>query len=251
VRVSSVSVAIPAYNEEQNLAKVVRDLAGQLTGHDYEIIIVNDGSKDGTGPLADRLAQEDPQHIRVIHHPTNLGGGAATRAGLFAAKKKYVMMVPGDGQFAVADLPRFLEAIEHVDVVISRRHNRSGGLLRRFNSFCYRMAVRFILGIKFKHINWVKLYRSELVQSLHLISDSWLVDAEILYWADRLGWRYTEFTVEELPRLAGKATGSNLLHMLAVVGELWRFHTRLRQHQQTQPPVRVESGTAAHKIPFV
>ena len=244
MRVASVSIAIPAYNEEQNLAKVVRDLAGQLTGHDYEIIIVNDGSKDGTGPLADRLAQEDPQHIRVIHHPTNLGGGAATRAGLFAAKKQYVMMVPGDGQFAVVDLPRFLEAIEHVDVVISRRRNRSGGLLRRFNSFCYRMVVCFILGIKVKHINWVKLYRSELVQSLHLISNSWLVDAEILYWADRLGWRYTEFAVEELPRLAGKATGSNLFHMVAVVGELWRFRKQLKQHQQTQPPVRVESGMA-------
>jgi len=229
VDAGSVSVVVPVYNEEKNLEKVVRDLTTDLAGHQYEIIIVDDGSKDGTPALADRLGGEDPRHVRVIHHPTNRGGGAATRTGLFAAKKDLVMMAPGDGQFVTADLPRYLAAILDVDFVISRRRRRSGGSLRALSSWCYRAVVRVLLGVRYRHINWVKLYRRELVQGLPLTADSWLLDTEILYWAGRLGWRSIEIEVDELPRLAGKATGSNPLHMLAVVRELWRFRKSLRK----------------------
>src|SRR5262245_49326646 len=101
----SVSVVVPVYDEEKNLEQVVRDLTTELAGYRYEIIIIDDGSKDGTPVLADRLAAEDPQHVRVIHYATNRGGGAATRTGLSAATNDLVMMVPGDGQFVTADLP--------------------------------------------------------------------------------------------------------------------------------------------------
>jgi glycosyltransferase involved in cell wall biosynthesis len=235
---ASLSVVVPVYNEVHNLEPVVRDLSERLTGQDYEIVIVDDGSKDGTAALADRLASQDPRHLRVIHHPTNLGGGAATKTGLFAARKDLVMMVPGDGQFQSADLPRFLEAIGPVDFVISRRRNRSGGLLRRLNSWCYRTVVRLLLGIRYRHINWVKLYRRDLIQSLPLTANSWLLDTEILFWAGRLRWRGVEIEVEELPRRAGKPTGSNPFHMFAVVVELWRFRQRLLARRPTagRPP---------------
>jgi glycosyltransferase involved in cell wall biosynthesis len=244
----SVSVVVPVYNEEQNLEQVVRDLSVQLVEHDYEIIIVDDGSADGTSPLADQLVTLDPQHLRVIHHPTNLGGGAATRTGLFAAQRTFVMMVPGDGQFMTADIPRFLEAIQDVDMVISRRRNRSGGMLRKLNSWCYRMVVRYLLGIRYRHINWVKLYRRELVQSLKLMANSWLLDTEILYWAGRLDWRSTEIQVEELPRHAGKPTGNNPLHMLAVVRELWCFRKVLKQQQISPHAQRNVENVEAEKL---
>lgn len=242
----SVSLAVPVYNEEANVESVVRDLKAKLAGHDYEIILVNDGSVDRTPELADRLATEDPAHVRVIHHPKNLGGGAATRTGLFAGVKDCVAMIPGDGQFKSDDLPRFLEAIKNADFVISRRQNRSGGVIRALNSWCYRNLVRLLLGIKYKHINWVKLYRRDKLQSLNLTSDSWLVDTEILYWASRLGWRHIEFEVEELPRRAGKATGGNPFHMVQVIIELWRFRKHLKQQEAAglSGPKRpsVESG---------
>lgn len=231
MKAPSISIAVPVYNEEQNVEPVVQDLCAKLVGHDYEVIIVNDGSKDRTGALADELARRDPDHVRVIHHPTNLGGGAATRTGLLAARKDWVAMVPGDGQFLTDDLPLFLQATEGVDMVISRRRNRSGGVVRALNSFTYRQIVRLLLGIKFKHINWVKLYRRDLLHALNLTAKSWLLDTEILYWAGKQGWKYREIEVEELPRRAGKATGSNPFHMLQVVKELWRFRKDLKRQE--------------------
>ena len=224
----SLSVIVPVLDEEGNLEGVVRELGEVLAGHDHEILIVNDGSRDGTAVLADRLAATNPEHVRVFHHATNRGGGAATRTGLAAATKELVTMVPGDGQFVAADLPRFLSALGDREMVISRRNNRSGGLVRALNSWAYRTVVRALLGIQFSHINWVKLYRREPLQALPLSSESWLLDTEILYWATRLGWRSAEIDVEELPRLRGTATGGSIPHMLHVVRELWRFRQRVK-----------------------
>src|SRR5262245_35302970 len=159
----SISVAVPVYNEEQNLEYVIRDLRRHLEGHDYELIIVNDGSKDGTGALADRLAAEDPARTRVIHHPTNLGGGAATRTGLMAGTKDWVTMIPGDGQFKADDMPQFFEALEGVDFVLSRRRNRTSSPVRALNSWIYRKVVRVPLGINFREINCVTIYRHDLL----------------------------------------------------------------------------------------
>jgi glycosyltransferase involved in cell wall biosynthesis len=227
----SLSVAIMAYNEEESIERVVREVREQLHGLDYEIIIVNDGSQDRTPAIADNLAAQHPEHTHVIHHPSNGGGGMATRSGLAAATKDLVMVIPGDGQFVVEDIPRFLEAIRDVDFVLSCRRNRAGGLMRRFNSALYRRVVRTILRLHYRQINWVKLYRRAMVQSLELTANSWLVDTEILYWASRSGWTGAEIEVEERPRLGGRATGSNPRFMLATAIELWKFRRSLRRRQ--------------------
>jgi glycosyltransferase involved in cell wall biosynthesis len=225
----SISVVVLAYNEVAALPRVIEGMSAELAGIEHEIIIVDDGSNDGTAELADRLAAADPQHVRVIHHATNLGGGAATRTGLFAATKDYVLNTPGDGQFVVGDIARFLAASEGKDAVISYRSNRSGGLVRALNSFAYRTLIRLLFGIPFRNINWVKLYRRERIQSLHLSANSWLVDTEILYWFTRLNWKCVELEVTELPRVGGRATGANPFQMFAVARELWRFRNALKQ----------------------
>src|SRR5262249_24069001 len=111
------------------------------------------------------------------------------------------------------------------------RRNRAGGLTRRFNSAMYRWIVRSLLRLHYRQINWVKLYRRELVQGLELTADSWLVDTEILYWASRNGWTSAELAVEERPRLGGKATGNSPRHMLVTAWELWNFKQSLRRGQ--------------------
>ena len=130
----SLTVFFPCFNEEDNVARVVEQALQVLEGlhADYEIIVVNDGSSDGTGPAADRLAAAH-ERVRVIHHPSNLGYGAALQSGFRAATKELVFFSDGDGQFNLAELPPLLPLMQEYDIVSCYRLNRQDNAVRRLN----------------------------------------------------------------------------------------------------------------------
>jgi glycosyltransferase involved in cell wall biosynthesis len=229
--VPHISIAVLAYNEAGSLGRVVVDVDTALAAYSHEIVIVDDGSADETPSIADALAAAQP-HVRVVHHPVNRGGGAATRTGLASARGDLVVVIPGDGQFAAEDLPRFIEASRHADIVVGCRRNRTGGVRRRVSSAGYRVAIWATLGLRVHDLNWVKMYRRTQVQALPLTADSWLIDAEILFRLTRAGRSITEIDVAEMPRTSGVPSGTQPLQMLAVARELWRF----RRHLTTAQP---------------
>jgi len=108
----SISVAIPAYNEEANLERVVREALRELekTGREHEVLVVDDGSQDRTGEIADALAAENPR-VRVIHHPENQGWRDALQTLFGHAQGDLVFLIPGDNQHDITQLPEFLERI--------------------------------------------------------------------------------------------------------------------------------------------
>src|SRR5579862_6690830 len=154
--VHAVSVVLPAYNEEANVERVVRDCTAYLegTGLDYELLVVNDGSRDRTGEVLARLATELPR-LRPLTHPQNRGYGAALRTGFDAAQKRFVFYMDGDGQFDIKELDLLLPlATDDDSIVTGYRIERRDPFLRRLNAKLFGgWLVRILLNVYVRDLN--------------------------------------------------------------------------------------------------
>jgi glycosyltransferase involved in cell wall biosynthesis len=221
----SLSVFFPCYNERENIESLVFEAAEVLDGlgREYEIIVVDDGSTDGTGPLADALAAKVPT-LKVVHHAVNSGYGMALRSGFQAASKDLVFYTDGDRQFDLKELPGILPLMEHFDIVSCYRLNRREGLIRRFNAFCWTRLVCLLFGLKLKDIDCAfKLYKREIFDRFELVSTGALIDTEILARAARKGYTITQVGVHHYPRLAGQSTGANVKVIIRAFAELFKL----------------------------
>jgi glycosyltransferase involved in cell wall biosynthesis len=219
---ASLSVVIPAYNEEGALERVVRGLLelSPSCAREFEIIIVDDGSVDATPRIADRLAVGS---VRVFHHGENRGFGAAFRTGIEAARGEYVILVPADDQFPPEDLRRFLAPPE-ADLVIGYRVRRPDPPMRRLATTVLRMLMLIGFGVTFRDIQWVKLYRRALLSRLDLSSCGIGIDAEIVVKATAVGARIREIPVGYRERRTGTATGGRpgrVIRTLLEIARLW------------------------------
>jgi glycosyltransferase involved in cell wall biosynthesis len=240
----SLSVVLPAYNEQENAAaavEAVSEVARKLVAHgqmsEYEIILVNDGSRDNTGQVARELETRIP-HFRLVEHYPNRGYGGALKAGFEAATKDLIAFVPADNQFVFAEIERFLERIDGADIVCGYRHDRQDTAIRKFNAFGWNTLVRILFGYLCHDIDCgFKLFRREVLDRVHLESNGAMVDTEFLAGARARGLRIAEVPVTHLPRTAGEATGANLTVIVKAFRDLFRFRSRLTRE------MREEAGT--------
>ncbi|MGE5445709.1 MAG: glycosyltransferase family 2 protein [Ignavibacteriales bacterium] len=204
---SSLSIVIPAYNEEPNLRIAVEDIVSVLpkVAAAYEIIIVNDGSQDTTGLIAEELARQY-SFIRVIHHFQNIGFGGGIRTGLKEARSEYVMFIPADRQFSPQDILNYLPYTNEADIVLGIRLRRKDPLLRKINTIALRVAMFLLFRITLRDINWVKLFRRSFICDIPLSSKGIGIDAELIVKAKRRGARFREVPVGYFARMAGQAT---------------------------------------------
>lgn len=208
----SLSVFFPCYNEEANVERVTRQAVDVLTRmvKDWEIILVDDGSRDRTGQIADAMAANDPR-IRVVHHKPNKGYGMALRSGFAAATKPYVFYTDGDGQFDMNELDRLLSRKAQADIISGYRRNRQDNLMRRVNAACWGWLVQRVLNFRCRDVDSAfKLYKREIFERIALQSTGALIDAEVLARAARLGYTIATVPVTHLPRQAGTQTGAKL-----------------------------------------
>jgi glycosyltransferase involved in cell wall biosynthesis len=221
-RLSSLSLFFPCYNEKDTVRPLTEKClaAAAHICDDYEILIIDDGSSDGTGPLADQLAAEHAA-VRVVHHPQNRGYGAALQSGFRAARKDYVFYTDGDGQFDVNEISLLLPLSDTYDIVSAYRLNRQEGLVRKLNGFCWSTLVNFLFGLHLKDIDCAfKLYKRKIFDEIEMISTGALIDTEILARAKRKGYTIGQIGVHHYPRIAGKATGANIKVILKAFREL-------------------------------
>ena len=226
----SISVFFPCYNEEGNLRRVYESASEVLKRMqiDYEIILVNDGSTDGTAQIANAIAAGDPR-VRVIHHPKNLGYGSALQSGFRAATKALVFYTDGDGQFSLDELPPLIPVMKQHDIVSCFRLNRQDGLMRRLNAWCWTTLVGCVFGFKLKDINCAfKLYKCSVFAGMDLQSTGALINAEILSRATRRGCAITQIGVHHFPRTQGRQTGSNFTVIFRAFGELVRLSKHIK-----------------------
>ncbi len=201
----SVSVVVPVYNEIELVDASVREIDRFLAGEklDYEIIIIESGSTDGSGEICDRLSGALPA-VDVVHETQRNGMGAALRLGYAAARKDLVWLVTVDIPFPLKTLRDALPLMGQCDCVLSYRSEDNRSLLRRLQSWVYNMLVKVVLGLPMRTVNSAfKLHRRSVLSSIPLHSNGWFLDAEVLYWVAQRGYRFREIPVPLIERAAG------------------------------------------------
>jgi len=218
----SISAFFPCHNEAATVEPLVRQTIAVLgeIASDFEVIIVDDGSTDATPTIADRLVAE-LEVVKVVHHPTNLGYGAALQSGFRTASKEWVFYTDGDAQFDVKELKGIVPLIAQYDIVSCYRLQRREGFRRRLNGLCWSRLVGFVFGMHLKDVDCAfKLYRREIFDRIEMRSRGALIDAEILARAIRKGYTVGQAGVHHYPRQAGRSTGGNPRVILRAFREL-------------------------------
>ena len=232
-RLPELSYFFPAHNEEANLEPLVLEALATLPAlaDRFEIIAVNDGSKDGTAAIADRLAAEHPDVVRAVHHPTNLGYGAALRSGFRASRYAYVAFTDGDRQFHVEDLGRLTErmaAEDHPDVVVGFRIKRADPFVRTAYARVYKLANRIWFGLRVRDVDCAcKLFRREALDGIRVESGGAFFSAEMIIKLQASGRSVAEVGVPHYPRTAGSQTGARVSVVWRAVKDFWFLRLRL------------------------
>ncbi|MGA2679816.1 MAG: glycosyltransferase family 2 protein [Sedimentisphaerales bacterium] len=229
----SISVFFPCYNEQDNVEQTTQRAMEVLEGlkADYEIILVNDGSADQTGARADAIAAGN-NRVRVVHHPQNMGYGAALQSGIRAAKKELIFFTDGDGQFDIGEIKLLLPLIAQNDIVCGYRLDRKDPFVRKLNGWMWTRLVNLLFGMNIRDIDCAfKLFRAEIFEDMRMSSEGALISAEILARATRRGFRIAEVGVHHYPRKAGKQTGAKLTVILRAFKELFKLYNRIRKGQ--------------------
>jgi glycosyltransferase involved in cell wall biosynthesis len=232
-RVKELSFFFPAHNEEANLEALVDEALGALPAlaDRFEIIAVDDGSRDRSPAIADELAAKHAGAFRVVHHPTNLGYGAALRSGFRAARYELIAFIDGDRQFRVADVGRLTERLaapDAPDVVVGYRLKRADPLIRRWYARIYRLANRILFGVRVRDIDCAcKLFKREALAPIRVASGGAFFTAELLIKLRYEGRKLAEVGVPHYARTAGSPTGAKPSVVLRAVRDFWSLRLRL------------------------
>jgi glycosyltransferase involved in cell wall biosynthesis len=228
-RVARLSFFFPAHNEEANIEGLVTEALESLPpiAETFEIIAVNDGSRDGTLALADELTARHPGVVRAVHHPTNLGYGGALRSGFGAARFELVAFTDGDRQFRVEDIARLTERLagpDGPDVVVGYRIRRADPIVRTIYARAYRLANRVFFSLRVTDVDCAcKLFRREALDGINVESEGAFFSAELLIKLRAAGRTVVEVGVPHYPRLAGSPTGAKPQVILRAVRDFWRL----------------------------
>ncbi len=233
VPVSELSFFFPAHNEEANLEALVDEALATLPGlaTKFEVIAIDDGSKDRTPAIADELAVRHPDLFRVVHHPVNLGYGAALRSGFRAARYDLIAFVDGDRQFKVVDLARLTERIaakDSPDVVVGYRLKRADPPIRRWYARIYRLSNRIFFGVRVRDIDCAcKLFKRAALEPIRVESGGAFFTAELLIKLRFEGRRIGQVGVPHYARTAGSPTGAKPKVVFRAVRDFWSLRLRL------------------------
>jgi glycosyltransferase involved in cell wall biosynthesis len=184
----SLSIIVPVHHQGSLVEPVINEIVDfiQKNNLDYEIILVDSGGSDGSSEKCDYLVQKNPK-ILVIHDSVNTGFGAKLKIGYKRATKDLVWLIVLDLPFPLEKIIEAEKLFNQYDAVLSYREYDSRPFQRRLQSFVYNTLLRFVLGLKIRHINSAfRVFKREIIQSLPpLLSDGWFIDAEVLYWITR------------------------------------------------------------------
>jgi len=241
----SLSVFFPAYNDSGTIASlVIRALhvAATLTA-DYEVIVVNDGSKDATGEILDELTRLYPEHFRVVHHAVNRGYGGALRSGFAAATKDLVFYTDGDAQYDPGELTLLWQALgPEVDWVNGWKISRSDPLHRIVIGRVYHHTVKLLFGLKVRDVDCdFRLMRRRMFDGVRLEKSSGVICLEMMKKFKDAGFRVAEVPVHHYHRAHGKSQFFNFPRIARTavdVLKLWWALVVRREHLATAAPGR-------------
>jgi glycosyltransferase involved in cell wall biosynthesis len=234
-RLNGLSFFFPALNEEDNVAPIVEEALTVLPrfADDLEITVVDDGSSDRTGAIADELATKDPR-VRVIHHGTRRGYGGAVRSGLVTATKPWVFFTDGDRQFALEDLRLLIAAADDADAVVGYRIKRADPTRRLFVAWVYNRLIRLLFGGGWRDVDCAfKLFRRDVFARVPLErvrSNGAFFSPELLITLRRARVRVRQVGVRHFPRTAHEPKGASPRVIMRAIRDLIRLRARLWLH---------------------
>jgi glycosyltransferase involved in cell wall biosynthesis len=222
----NISLFYPVYNDERTVESLTLKAISVLKeiAANYEIIIVNDGSPDRSGEIADRLAAEIPE-VRVVHHATNKGYGAAIQTGFAHAQYEWVCFTDGDDEYDIHDLKRLIKLKEFYDLIITFRYVKLYSNMRIFISAVYNKVLRFIFRSPYRDISTgLRLMRKDVYEELSLISDSPFIGAEITLRTMLKGYRVGEMGIQTFPREIGSGSSTSMKNILKTIKDMRKVH---------------------------
>lgn len=234
----SLTLVLPAHNEADNLRHVVARASETMSRffESFEIVIVDDGSQDDTGQVADGLSAEFPQ-VRALHHAGNQGYGAALRTGFSESTGDWVMVMDSDRQFDIGDLVYLAPFIGEYDLVAGYRMHRNDPSHRILFGKTFRLAMRVLFGVQLYDIDCAfKVMRGDLLRRLNLESSGALVSTELMARWARAGGNWTQVGVNHYPRTAGEQSGGSLKVVARAIRDVPVLWYRLNRESPVEAP---------------
>lgn len=229
----SWTVIIFAFNEEAAVEGVVKktvQVLKTIADDDFQVVVVNDGSTDNTLQVIDSVISIS-EHIEVISHEKNLGIGRALLSGYAVAKHENICAIPADGQFDINEIIPFAVIPPKTIVSFYRNQKTRYTLFRKILSFSNRILNYYLLGIKIKDVNWVKIYKKEFFDNIKPVLTSSLVESEIC--AKMLKNKYSIIEVPSIynPRYGGKSKGASISTIIKALSEITSLFFALKRHK--------------------
>lgn len=228
LKLTSVSLVIPAYNDETTVGKLIADADCLLQEicTDYEIVVINDGSKDNTYEVLKDIASKNSR-VRLINHEVNRGFGETIKELYYAGQKEFVFSLPGDYQYAPKELLKMARGLEQHDFVIGLRVKRNDPPRRKMQSHIYNTMLKIAYGNKHRDVNSIKLFRRAILDKFELQSKTAFVDAEFVIRTEKAGFKVVEIPIDHLPRLSQGASGGKISVILETFKDLFGMRATL------------------------
>lgn len=227
----SIAIFFPVYRDEPTVEivakkslKVLSDVASR-----YKVIIVDDGSPDRSGEIADKLAEEYPDKILSVHHEKNLGYGAALQTGFkYSLDYEWICFTDGDNQYDVNELYHMSKLLHHYDLIVTFRYSKIYGTLRIFISYMYNLVIRWLFKSTLKDHNCgLKIIRSSVIKNMELISTSAFIGAEIIINAMVRGYPIGEVGIKTYPRTFGESSVMSMRHISNSIRDMFRVYVKI------------------------
>lgn len=236
-----MSLFFPVYRDEATVERVTRKAVAVMEelAHEYEVIIVDDGSPDRAGQVADELARSLPR-VRVIHHGTNRGYGAALRTGIQAARYDWICFTDGDDEYEIEDVRKLTRLRDYYDLIITFRYAKRYSGVRIFVSYVYNKLLRLLFQTRYRDISCgLRLIRKSVADELDLQSTSPFIGAEIAIKTLIKGYRVGEVGVQTFPRELGKGSSTTLPNILATIRDMLAVRRTIFSPEYDRPLNRV------------
>lgn len=237
-----VSLFFPVYNDERTVRRVAERALRMLreVATEFEIIIVDDGSPDGAGAIADELAREQPDIIRVIHHGTNRGYGAALRTGIAECRHDWICMIDGDDEYDVYDLVKMLELREHYRLIIAFRYKKLYSTSRIFISFVYNIILRRVFRTPFRDVSTgIRTFHRKILEDIELTSNSPFIGAELAIKTMLRGYPVGEMGIQTFPREFGSGASVSKRNIMLTLRDVFRVRRAIFSDRYHLPVGRV------------
>jgi glycosyltransferase involved in cell wall biosynthesis len=222
-----LSVILPAHNEGENIEAAVERALEALdeSGQGGEVIVIDDGSTDGTREVAFQLVERHHPRVRLLRHPRNLGYGAALRTGFRKAHGEFLFYTDADNQFDPRELRWFLPFLDENDVVVGFRVYRYDTVKRSIISWLYNQLVRVLFRVRVRDVDCsFKLFRREVLDKITIECADFFVDTELVAKARKWNFRIAEKGVRHYPRTAGETTvrPSDIPRTVRTLARMWQ-----------------------------